>query len=479
MTKILVKIVLFIILILVASWAIEPYFIKEDRFNYPKYKFEKLADITNFGILFFGSSKSYCAYNPTIFKYNLGANSFNLAGQGQVLEVTDFIIEEALKLNKPKLILVDLSYAMIRFQEDQPDIDRKKSYQLKIFDNYRYSTNKIKHLANIFDGKDLFYSLSPIIRNHDFWMDIPKQKYKLNYLHDKNNMFLANNGYIGTMHKMSKEGIELANEIDLGYEVLKNRRNLTVDSKELDLISKIYEYATKRDVKVLFITSPSIEGMTKHLSFYEDLEDHLNNLGIDYLNLNKSFKEIGLQLSDFKDHQHLNFYGGQKTSQFVSNYLSNNYSFDSNSNRNLLDNNVTFNLLSDLVHTNKVLTKQFEFNEKLKVDEIGYFEENLNQFVFVFRFGSETSKNTLSDFRGYIRYYNGEINEENKQVHSFPVETIEMNNQTYAFARVLIENPSVSRFDVFFIHKKTNKPTKFLKLKNVSLKAYDLNRELF
>ena len=52
MTKILVKIVLFIILILVASWAIEPYFIKEDRFNYPKYKFEKLADITNFGILF-------------------------------------------------------------------------------------------------------------------------------------------------------------------------------------------------------------------------------------------------------------------------------------------------------------------------------------------------------------------------------------------------------------------------------------------
>ncbi|MEM1339447.1 MAG: hypothetical protein AAGF96_16925 [Bacteroidota bacterium] len=479
MTKLVLKTIAFFALVLLGVRIAEPFFIKENRFNYAKYKFDKLADTTNFGILFFGSSKSYCAYNPTIFKYYLGTNSYNLAGQGQVLEVTDFVLEEALKSNRPNLIVVDLSYGMIRFKEEDTDSEKRKSYQLKIFDNYGMSVNKIRYLSKFFENTDLVYLSSPTIRNHSAWPDISKGYFRTNYLHDKNNLFLANNGYIGTMHKMSKNGLKLADEMKLGYDVLKNRRKLKVDDKELNLIKRVHNKAKANGTKVLFVTSPSIQGFTRHLSFYEDLEEHLKQFGINYLNLNKHYYEIGLTTSDFKDILHLNFYGGFKTSSYLSKYLAKHYMFESSAKKNMLDNNVTYNLLSNINYTNKILKTKFVFNESVIIDEIGYFKETEDQYSFVFSVSPESSKNQLGNFRGYIRYFRKEVKEENKKVTSFPIEIVEIDNNRYFFARVQIKDVLLPKFDVFFIDNTTKTPSQFFTLNNLAISSNQFNTDVF
>lgn len=469
MIKFLLKIVLFIGLIIFVISLAEKFFIKDDRFNYSKYEFNKMADTTRFGIIFFGSSKSYCAYNPTVFNQKLGVNAYNLAGQGQVLEVTNFVFGETLKKTKPELLVMDLSYNMIRFNNNDSLVERSKSFQLKIFDNYGLSLTKLKYILNIYKMEDVLFLSSPLIRNHDSWTDIPKELYKKPFIKNRNNMYLSNNGYIGTMHDISKSGLDIAEKMKMGYDYLKNLNSLKVTNRELNLIDQIAFKANSNDVEVLFVSTPSIKGYVNHLSYYSDLEQQMKNRGYKYLNLNKHYYDIGLRVTDFKDIQHMNFRGGFKTSLFLSKYIARHYNFNSNSNNNFLNKNITYHLMTHLDNTNKLLNSQFQFNQKIIVDEIGYFNEFENTYSFIFKLNKQTDFDKVTNFIGYIRYYNGETIKDNKKVQGFPLELLEIEGYKYIFARINVENTKISKFDVFFLEKESKKASKFFTVKDLKL----------
>lgn len=468
MKKLIFKIFLFSIIFLLLVKLGEKYFIKVDRFNFANYTFNKVSDTLNFDILFFGSSKSYCSYNPTIFKESLKVNTYNLAGQGQVLEVTSFVIEESFKKSNPRLIVVDISQGMIVFKKGNL-ADKSKSYQLKIFDNYGLSIKKASYLYNIYDFDKMTLSISPTFRNKDKWIDISKGNYKKEYLSDKNNFFLSNNGYIGTLHSMQESGYRIAEDISLGYDFLKSKNKLKVSLQELEQIKKIKKTADEAEVEVLFVSAPSIKSYVNYLSFYEDLESTLNNNNFNYLNLNKYYNEIGLTPNDFKDIQHLNYSGGFKTSKFLSKYIKGNYNLHNTKKINDLDNNITHHFISKLEETNKILKTQFEFDSNLKIEEIGYFEESANRYVFIFKINKNTILKNIEKYRGYIRYYTNSVAEENKQVNSFPIKIVKIDNDIFTFARIDVKNTNISKFDIFFMRQGTSKASKFYTIKDLKL----------
>lgn len=476
MRKLIIKIIALCFLIVLILIKTENFFIKEDRFNFTKYQFYKVADTTTFDAVFFGSSKSYCSYNPTIFKHNSSISAYNLAGQGQVLEFTGFVIGEALKKSKPKLLVVDVSYGMIAFDTNDSIAEKAKSYQLKIFDNFGLSFNKLKYSYSIYKKDNALYSISPLIRNHDKWMDVNKGYYKRDYLEDKNNLFLFNNGYIGTMHNMKEGGLKIAKKMQLGYETLAKQQELLITDRELEIIKEIRNKAKSNDTEILFVTAPSIEGYVNHLSFYDKLEEEMKSLGINYLNLNKHFNDIGLTELDFKDTKHMNYIGGYKTSKFLSKHIAKQYSFNSKTKVNTLDNNVTFHLLTHLKYTNKLLNLQFQFNDAIKINEIGYFNEFENRYSFIFKLGKQLDIKQVQKFRGYIRYYNGDIINENKKVNSFPLALLEIDDDIYIFARLKIEDINISKLDIFFMDTTTSKASKFLTIKELKLKS-NANRQ--
>ncbi|MCF6279451.1 MAG: hypothetical protein L3J14_03805 [Flavobacteriaceae bacterium] len=469
MKQLIIKILLFSILFFLIVKLSEKYFIKEDRFNFTNYTFNKVSDTLDFDILFFGSSKSYCSYNPTIFKNNLKVNAYNLAGQGQVLEVTNFVIDEVLKKIHPKLIVVDVSKGMIVFNKVDSISSSKKSYQLRIFDNFPLTYNKLKYIYKIYNKNDVLYTSSPLFRNHSQWIDMSEFNFKKNYLEGKNNLFLSNNGYIGTLFEIDKMGVEVSKQMNLGYNHLKQSNKIKVSDKEIEIIKEIKIKAEKKNIEVLFVSAPSIKGYVKHLSFYEDLEKISKKIGFNYLNLNKHFYDINLTVNDFKDIQHMNYSGGFKTSQYVSAYISDNYKFDKHAEINYLDNNVTYHLLNHLEKTEKILTTPFPFNEIITINEIGYFEESKGRYVFILKFKEKTTKFQLQNFRGYVRYYNKAIKEENKQVSSFPLKTLEVDNDMYTFVRLYIKNIDISKLDFFFMEKGASKASKFYTIKELKL----------
>lgn len=185
--------------------------------------------------------------------------------------------------------------------------------------------------------------------------------------------------------------------------------------------------------------------------------------------MNKYFSDINLTSDNFKDTQHMNYSGGFKTSQYLSNYILDNYKFVKQAKINSLDNNVTYHLLNHLEQTEKILTAPFQFNDNITVDEIGYFEESKNRYVFILKFKGKTTKHQLQNFRGYVRYYNGDIKEENKQVISFPLKTLVVDNDIYTFARIDIKNTNISKLDFFFMEKGASKASKFYTIKELKL----------
>ncbi|WP_033959539.1 hypothetical protein [Psychroserpens jangbogonensis] len=469
MKKLIIKSILLSLVTLLFIKLGEKYFIKENRFNYANYKFNELNKVLEFDLIFFGSSKSYCAYNPAIFQNNLNVNTFNLAGQDQTLDVTSFVIEEALKKSKPKLIIVDVAESMFFIKESDSIFTNRKSLQFPTYDNYGLSFNKITHLKSIYKGERFFYATSPIIRNHGKWMDVFNCNYKKSYLEDKNNIFLSNNGYIGTLQYLSNSDLKEAEDLDQATNKLLKTENPKVGEKEIEILKNIKNIADKHDVDILFISTPTIRDYNTNLSFYEDLEQVFQDINTNYLNLYKEFDNI-LEPKDFKDIVHLNYTGGSKTSQHLAEYLKSNYDLTSTmaSSNSSLNNNITYHLLSNLEHVNKIIDSSFEFNKEIKLNELGYFEEGDNRFVFLMKLeGNLFKENELDKYTGFVRYYKGEITEDNKNVNGFPLKVIDINKDKFIFARVLIDTSVISKFDVFFLDKETKKASKFLTIKDL------------
>ena len=474
MKKLAFKIFVFSLITLLFFKLSEKHFIKENRFNYANHKFNTLSKTLEFDLLFFGSSKSYCAFNPSIFNYNLNINSFNLAGQDQTLDVTGFVIDEALKKNKPKLIIVDVSESLFFIKEEDSNSVKRKAFQLPIYDNFGLSFSKIIHINSMYKGEQAFYALSPTIRNHSKWIDALDHNYKKHFLEGKNNIFLSNNGYIGALKSISENDLEAVRELDRINDTLSNLKTSRVSQKEILILKQIKSIADKHKVEVLFVSTPQIEDYKTNFPFYVDLENVFESLDANYLNLYKEFENI-LTSKDFKDIVHLNYDGGFKISTVLAEYIKDNYNkaIENSSLSDYLKNNITYNLLTDLKHLNKITNSPFQFNDEINCNEIGYFEEAENRFVFILKLENNFFENNqLDNYRGYIRYYNGEINNENKNVNGFPLKVIDINKDKFIFARVLIDASDISKFDVFFLDKKSKKPSKTLTIKDLKLIKY-------
>ena len=117
----------------------------------------------------------------------------------------------------------------------------------------------------------------------------------------------------------------------------------------------------------------------------------------------------------------------------------------------------------------KILTKPFKFNEIIKFNEIGYINEQNGNYTFVFKTEKDSNSKDYENFIGYIKYYNGEIKDQNKMVTTFTLKLLEIDGYKYIFATVNIDNAELSKLDIFFIKKEPKEISKFYTLKDLKL----------
>jgi hypothetical protein len=242
--------------------------------------------------LILGSSHTFYGVNPEYFS----KQTFNAAYVSQTLDLDEELLHHYKdKLTNLETVIIPISYFSL-FETLETDVEK---WRLKNYILYYGFENK-------YDFTDNFETL-----NHDILLNIKKavKHYALN----KSFITSSNLGW-GTNFN-SKERKKFEGQ----YTAKKHTvNNFKLFDGNLKNIQKIIEFCQKKNIKILFITTPT------HLSYYKNLnqiqlsktiktinELVQKNQNCSYLNLLKSDKFI---TADFYDADHLNEIGAKKLS---------------------------------------------------------------------------------------------------------------------------------------------------------------------
>ena len=268
-------------------------------------------------ILLVGNSHLYTGINPKNLSSALGCNAFILASPGTNVIDHYFSLEEAIKISKPKIVVIE-TYGLKK--TDQYNLTKRGlSDQFKSFSARRNLTSKILATPKLFSVKDYHFAWSNTIRNHNYLytnlQQIKDNQKNLKKISFRKNRYKRNKElYLGRFVRF-QTGIEKP--------ILEKYKNQGAPVKGLEFetnkkldnyISKIISLCETNNIELIFLTLPMYK---EHISDYSYWKEKLkSSIGIKYSN-NSSW--IDLQADQgykgFSTHSFENTY---KTNQHMT-----------------------------------------------------------------------------------------------------------------------------------------------------------------
>ena len=132
-------------------------------------------------VVFMGNSDVYRGVSPIVLWDEYGIASYNYVSSGQRMWTAYYMMEECLKYQKPKLIVLNMDSS---FNESQSS----ESNYRKAFDNMKFGVNKIKAIADpVFKNSknEMLSYIFPITRYHSRWSELEEIDFKKAFENEK------------------------------------------------------------------------------------------------------------------------------------------------------------------------------------------------------------------------------------------------------------------------------------------------------
>lgn len=348
--------------------------------------YRELSGETNVDILFLGSSHMFASINPYVIDKNTRSISYNLGTDGLRLQFTSIMLEEALKTTKPKLVVVEV----FRGSVSKIETDVSKGFQLRGLDFVsNFNRNKLDRVQENFLFSEYPGVYSKLLRNHSSWSD--KDFLDLNREFEINlNKNLYYSGYFGARMRLSDD---LRNQYS-GFRLKGRKIDTTFNFLKpiyLDELDRLVNLSQKHGFDLLLMTAPDLRASEVNNYLYVQLEDFANKNQLNYLNLSskEKFDELDISFDDFKDASHLNLNGGEKVSQYLSEYINKNYTLSDRSEEDVFaarildyekmhfgqeiyNNNIGFPLTDSLLISNlQILKPRKNYLVRLSFNDLG------------------------------------------------------------------------------------------------------------
>ena len=271
---------------------------------------------TNFDVIFLGSSHMYNHILPMEIWKKYGISSYNWGYSNCTPAENYYIIQEILKYTNPKLVVID-SFGLIEYEEygnGKYRTDRIEQQHVQ-FDNFPFwSKNKRIAINDIFDDydnrQDFFCNF---FMYHNRWTELKKTDFQYNISTEKGAEFLV--GY--------KKGT-----VDLIDKTEKMEINSVCWPYYLDTL----EYCQNQGIPVLCVYLPYGDPDPDSQKVANQLEETLVNYSeVEYINM-LYLDIINADTDIYSDGNHLNYSGALKTSNWLGEYIKNNYLIDDYSN---------------------------------------------------------------------------------------------------------------------------------------------------
>lgn len=257
-------------------------------------------------VLFLGSSKIYCQIDTGILWYEHGISSFDLGGAEAPPWNSYYFLKEALKTQKPKVILYDAT--IIGFRQDvlyQPEV-------WSMTNNYgmHWNANRINQLRENAEKDELFKRLL-------FPLDTMHSRYKELTIND----FIDENNSINYKGFDYRDGVV---EFDTP-DVSGMTESFVFDEKHEKYLRKMIQLSKENNIPFVVMITPYVVTYEQQ-GYFNYVEDICNEEGVTYIDFDKMYDEVGIDFStDMAENIHLNFSGTEKLTKYLGNYLVENY----------------------------------------------------------------------------------------------------------------------------------------------------------
>ena len=261
-------------------------------------------------VLVLGSSHAFENINTGFLFDSYGIAAYVLSGSVQPYWNTYYYLVEALKTQKPQLIILD-AYAST-FDSEYSDYSRIIKNNLGIKNPVTlYKSLKVSSSPETFDNYWFNYRLW-----HSRYTELSEADFKEFYQVPMYQYFRGF-GINFVTQKMEVPVDAITPPI----------KPLPLSSKTEEYFRKIIELSISEKIPLLIVASPFIVNDKEQRQFVQS-ELIASEYGIDFINFNTfdSYSAMGLNFeTDFADSQHLNYIGNVKYSKFIAEIISEKY----------------------------------------------------------------------------------------------------------------------------------------------------------
>jgi hypothetical protein len=258
----------------------------------------------SFDVLFFGSSHMYCSVDPAVFYEETGLNSYVFATQQQPLWITYHYMVEALKTQRPELLVVETHMAI----QEEDYLDEGTNHTA--IDPIPMSKNKLEMIyASVPEGERRFYIFN-IMKYHNRWELLEKEDFVRTFERTRD----PDKGYVRLVD-VSK---------DVVWEDVSGVTESRVGTqKNIEYLNRIIDLAEQENIRLVLFKSPS-NATVEEKMFYNGVAELAAKRGVEFIDFNSSehYDAIGLNIrEDFYDQRHLNEAGMRKFVPYFSRLL--------------------------------------------------------------------------------------------------------------------------------------------------------------
>lgn len=280
----------------------------EKRFN-EFYSLER----DSLDLVFFGSSHSYCTFDPLIFNNELGISAYQMGMPLQHMDSTYYTFREVLNYQSPKAAVVEVYWDML-------DDDFELSQATALF-----QVLKNKELEEEYK-KEVFPPAEKIKYNNNIF------RYQADYFAFKNNEYktkIENKFAVSLKQGAKQEGIEQYRSLGYtycDYNMLEDEfdktnqfrsfdgKNWEESAKQIKYLYKIIDLCRENNIELIFVTAPVANVSFDYIKNYDIIHNRINEIaeenGIKYFDYNIiNIQERLLTNDNFRDDAHLNHSG--------------------------------------------------------------------------------------------------------------------------------------------------------------------------
>lgn len=245
--------------------------------------------------VFVGSSQLYADIAPNVLFSEYGISSYDFCANEQPLWISYYYIKEALKHQNPKAIVLDV-FTVYGDAYEENGVNHIN------LDDLPWTLNKLQAIRNGVKPEERMEFYFELIRYHDTWAQLDRNKIKNTFYHKKN-VYKGYSPFV-VAHDYNAKAKE---------EVVMQTKRQPIPERARIWLDKIVSLTKEEGVDLLLIKTPN--GSAERQMLYNSVADYAKEKNIPFLNMN----------TIFDGEAHINILQAEKVSKYLGEYLLSHY----------------------------------------------------------------------------------------------------------------------------------------------------------